>query len=373
MKALFIAPVPPPMSGNALPVKVLYENLKKDHDIELVNLSKKNHKAGIDSLSRIFKILSVLIQVGLKCKRRDLVYLAIAESFAGNIRDIIIYLLCILRLKSVVIHMLGGAGLNNMITKKKSPRFFVNRFFLKRIGGIIVEGKTQHDMFSIVTDVRKIHIIPNFAESFLFENEKSIISNFQKVDPLRIIFISNMLYGKGHFELIEAYKRLDKKLKKNIQIDFAGKIVTDYEKGRFENKIKGEKNIKYHGSVYGFEKKKLFANAHVFCLPTYYPYEGQPFCIIEAYATGCVVITTYHSGISDIFTDELNGYKVEKKSVDSLVFVLERVYREKEQLCAIALSNQRIARKKHSQIKYIELVKKAFMSVFEAKDIDNEK
>jgi glycosyltransferase involved in cell wall biosynthesis len=63
----------------------------------------------------------------------------------------------------------------------------------------------------------------------------------------------------------------------------------------------------YHGDssaciiVDGPGKKNLFSEAHIFCLPTYYPYEGQPIAILEAFASGCVVITTNHSGISDFF------------------------------------------------------------------------
>ena len=64
----------------------------------------------------------------------------------------------------------------------------------------------------------------------------------------------------------------------------------------------------------GTQKKDLYSNAHIFCLPTYYPWEGQPFCILEAYAAGCVVITTNHSGISQVFKDGINGIEVEKKS-----------------------------------------------------------
>ena len=69
----------------------------------------------------------------------------------------------------------------------------------------------------------------------------------------------------------------------------------------------------------GEKKRRLFAEAHVFCLPTYYSYyEGQPISILEAYASGCVVITTDHGGICDIFKDKINGFRVEKRSCLSI-------------------------------------------------------
>lgn len=54
-------------------------------------------------------------------------------------------------------------------------------------------------------------------------------------------------------------------------------------------------------------KLDLFVESHVFVLPTYYLFEGQPIGIIEAYAAGCVVVTTRHSNICDIFSGSING------------------------------------------------------------------
>ena len=368
MKALFVAPLPPPMTGNSLPVKILYEELKSDsnNDIEVINLSKSTHRAGVDSLSRVSKILGVLRRVWAKQKRNDIVYLSIAESFAGNSRDIVIYLICRARLNSLIIHMLGGAGMNNILGKKAGLQYRINRFFLSRLGGIIVEGKTQCDMFSRVADPNKIHIVPNFAEEFLFVPEDEVRRNFEDIEQLRILFLSNMLYGKGHIELLEAYLQLDPMLRECVVVDFAGKFVSEGDKQHFLDKMKGVENVKYHGSVSGVDKKNLYSRAHVFCLPTYYPYEGQPFCIIEAYATGCAVITTNHSGIGNVFRDEHNGFEVEKRSVESLVSAIERAVHQKDVLRSIAISNVKLAKQNHTQSAYISSMKAVFDSVSSA-------
>ena len=98
-------------------------------------------------------------------------------------------------------------------------------------------------------------------------------------------------------------------------------------------------------------RRSLFAAAHVFCLPTYYPYEGQPLSILEAYASGCVVVTTNHSGIRDVFKPEENGYEVEKKSAESIAQVLTKIAAAPAMLmmCGIAEHNNSIARADYSQ------------------------
>jgi glycosyltransferase involved in cell wall biosynthesis len=209
---------------------------------------------------------------------------------------------------------------------------------------VFVEGYKQKETFARVIDRSKIHVVFNFAENHLFINESSLRDKFSKLDPLRILFLSNMLFGKGHIELIEAISILPEEFKKMIRVDFAGKLV-DNEK-LFLEKLEGCKDFaSYHGSVSGKSKQDLFQNAHIFCMPTYYPYEGQPFSIIESMANGCFVITTYHSGIVDIFKDNVNGYVVEKKSVNDLLSVLIKVIERKFELFTIADYNYQNAKK----------------------------
>ena len=99
-------------------------------------------------------------------------------------------------------------------------------------------------------------------------------------------------------------------------------------------------NIEYLGNfIDGERKKELYLSSHIFCLPTYYPYEGQPISILEAYATGCVVITTPHGGIPDIFVDQKNGFLVESNDIGSLKQVLFKILAERSSLEQIALNN----------------------------------
>jgi glycosyltransferase involved in cell wall biosynthesis len=88
---------------------------------------------------------------------------------------------------------------------------------------------------------------------------------------------------------------------------------------------------------------QLLADAHILCLPTYY-YEGQPIAILEAYATGCVVITTNHGGIPDIFEPGRNGFYVEKRSAKSIADIIETLLVQNGQLEQIAIRNNAIAR-----------------------------
>ena len=79
--------------------------------------------------------------------------------------------------------------------------------------------------------------------------------------------------------------------------------------------------------------------SQVFCLPTYYPYEGQPISILEAYATGCAVLTTNHGGIPDIFVENHNGYLVLPQDPDSVGSALLKALNDVKALREIAIRN----------------------------------
>jgi len=291
--------------------------------------------------------------VWVKSKDVDVIYITISQSFAGNIRDILFYIICFKNLSRVIIHLHGG-GIKKLIFDKNSFLKKINNFFLKRLGDVIVLGQSLVKIFSGMIPKQRVHIVANFAEKYLFLNEKKIENKFEVTSPLRILFMSNLIIGKGYEELIDAYHGLSEELKNMVSIDFAGSFESDDDKRNFLNKVDGFEQIHYHGIVDGADKRDLFARAHVFCLPTYYYYyEGQPISILEAYASGCVVITTDHGGIRDIFKDGINGFKVQKKSSKSIKLVIEKIFDNIEQLLPMALSNRKTAHNKYKISNYI--------------------
>ena len=46
--------------------------------------------------------------------------------------------------------------------------------------------------------------------------------------------------------------------------------------------------------------------------------EGQPISIIEAMASGNLIISTSHAGITELVEDEVNGFLVNKKSPEEI-------------------------------------------------------
>ena len=162
--------------------------------------------------------------------------------------------------------------------------------------------------------------------------------------------MSNMIRKKGYQELLEAFFLLDERHRKQIIINFAGAFDSVQEKELFLNIIGECEQIKYHGIVNGEAKRSLFKDSHVFCLPTSY-FEGQPISILEAYASGCVVLTTGQCGILDIFQNNENGFLIKEPTAYAVKVSIEESLQRKDELFKIGLLNNIIAKEKFREFK----------------------
>lgn len=360
MRVLFIGPLPEPVTGQSLACQVFFEELGKKHTVDIINLSKSGFNHGLDSLGRIREVLTFIWQARRKSRASDCVYFTISESVAGNLKDLLIYLACFDSLPRMAVHLHGGAGMRELLKPSNRLLRALNRFFLRRIGAVIVLGARHVGVFKDIAPEERIHIVPNFAEDSLFLDEAAIRLKFDQIAPLRVLFLSNLIPGKGHVELVEAYKSLDANTRARVQIDFAGGFQSDDQNREFLHSTDGVPRLRYHGTVRGARKLELFHEAHLFCLPTYYPYEGQPISILEAYASGCAVMTTDHSGILDVFSHGRNGYCVEKRSAVSIRRAIERAVAEPDALCSMALHNHSEAaelyRTDHYNVRLLRIV-----------------
>lgn len=354
VKVLFIGPLPDPVTGQSLACQVLLDELKRHHDVEVINLSKQTFNQGLDSLQRVREVLGIAWQVARRHSGTDVVYLTTSESVAGNLKDVLLLALCGRRLSSVVVHLHGGAGMRELLRPNRPLLRGLNAAFLKRLGAVVVLGERHVDIFSDFVDRRRIHIVPNFAQDELFLDDAAVSAKFDNLDPLRLLFLSNLLPGKGHLELVDGLRRLPADQQRRLHLDVAGAFASDEDRADFEARVAGLPGVQIHGVVRGAQKRELLARAHLFCLPTYYPYEGQPISILEAYAAGCAVLTTDHSGIFDIFTPGENGLAVEKRSPESVAQALARALAAPQQLREMAIANRRAAQEKYRTTRYTE-------------------
>lgn len=346
LRLLFVGPLPNPLTGQSLACSVLLDDLLADHDIDVINLNpgfySKEGSHGV--VGHICRLLGKVARMHRLSRSADVVYFNNVETLAGTIKDMLFYSAAFDRLDRTVVHLHGGAGMREIMNGRWPLLAALNRFFLRRVGAMVVLGPRLVDIFSPHLPLDRIKTVANFAEDRWFANDAEIYEKFGRAEPIRLLFLSNLLPGKGYLELAQAFLRLEGDLRSRFQLDFAGGCDDPEREAAFRALIAEAPEAIYHGTVKGDAKQALLSGAHVFCLPTYYAYEGQPISILEAYAAGAAVVTTDHSGIFDTFEEDVNGWAVQKRSVESLEARLRAIAADPLALLPVALTNAATAR-----------------------------
>ena len=159
-----------------------------------------------------------------------------------------------------------------------------------------------------------VKVIPNTAGMKAIPR-RLLISKHQNPDKIIILFLSNLIDTKGYREYLEALRILGKAYSGKIRAFLCGKItITSYSEN-FRTRTEAEKDLMrliratenagidltVVNGASGSEKDRLFRNAHIFVLPS--RIEAQPISIIEAMASGAVVIASNIGEIPDQVAD----------------------------------------------------------------------
>lgn len=321
INVLLIGPISPPVTGCSIVNDLVLEKLNQQHCLSCVAINRAfpefNEAIGEFSYKKLLFYISQYFQA-YKIFRSDVTYIAIGLTFFGVLKDAPFVFISKLLGKQVVIHVHG----NYLKTQYSLLSGFKKKLFhftLSRANKGIVSSELLKDNLTPFLEENKIFSIPYFIEKTLKDiSEKDVINT----NGLNILYLSNLMEGKGIFDLFEALKILNQR-----EIPYKAKIVggVDLEqKDQIFDIIKSNPNIEYCKPIQGQEKINTYLASNVFVLPTYYKMEGQPISLLEAMLTGHIIITTNHAGIMDICSEK-NGYIVNKKSPEQIADKLEYI------------------------------------------------
>jgi len=301
-------------------------------EVIYISDSRKSATYGSFSLTRVKDSLKAIVEALGKIPRQEVIYMTIASSKLGFIRDMIIIWFAWLWKKRIILHLKGG-GYKEFYLNQSTFFQKLIRLTLGKSNHIVVLGELLRDQFYFVSNIEnKIRIIPNGLTTNLNINLAKVKSLPSTDKSLRLLYLSNLIPSKGYLILLDACIKLIKNYDIKLICDFCGDFTLtvvddkslDVEKQKedFFAQIQQaglEDYIIYHGRVSGEKKEKMLREANFFVLPTFYPWEGQPLSIIEALAFGTPVISTYHKGIPEQVKDGYNGYLMKTNAPQEII------------------------------------------------------
>jgi glycosyltransferase involved in cell wall biosynthesis len=347
INTILIGVLPLPINGQTLAFQALTNELGG----EILFLDGRRNTSFVSVFLKIITFLGLLFRLIFKLLfKKYHVYHTVSQSLEGFARDLPIVWFSQLFGSKIIVHIHGG----NFDGFYHSQKPFVQKLIRKMLmmtDSIIVLSESLIKMLDFEPTLRsKIKVIPNglpwSLEDNLFTFKRLPI---QKDEPIKIIFLSNLIESKGYLDVLEATEMLINRFNYNIQIDFCGEFIQYDDALRFQ-KIEDAKsyffdfikhknlsqNIHYQGIVDGKTKQKLLQNAHFFILPTHYKNEGQPISIIEAMANRCVVLTTNYRGISDMIKQNETGIFVEFNQPQNIAEQIHLIIQNPQQYEKIA-------------------------------------
>jgi len=278
-------------------------------------------RPGTFSLRRIFQTLQLLAVFCRQLQGVEAVYILIASSKFGFLRDACMIWASYVTGHRVILHLNGG-GYGAFYASQPS---WLQRRIVKTLSladTIIVLGEQLRDQFAFVPKIeQKICIIPNGLPLDL-DPQSVAPKSLPTAGPLHLLYLSNLIESKGYLTLLAACRILHHERGLPIHCHFCGNFIeTSVDQGEALHAAKNHffqllgawdlgDVVTYHGVVQHAKKEQLLQQAHALSLPTTYPWEGQPICIIEALAFSTPVIATPHRGIPEQVLDGYNGFLV---------------------------------------------------------------
>ena len=339
-KTILIGPLPNPVTGLSIANELALSTLNPTgRPLLSINTSPKHFSEKLGRFNLISLLHFTLNYLEIyKIFFVSKVYYTPGQTFFGVLKYAPFVLFSKFLGKEIIVHIHG-----NYVAKQYEKLDGLQKRIFRKILSYsnkgIVLSKTLHNNLSPFIAKENVFVLPNFYNKQL--TEQPVEKAFSE---LKICYLSNLMNEKGVFFFLEALEELNAK-----GISFKATIAGHIEQSQQEillNKMSQIEGIMYKGLVRGEEKSQMLQEANVFVLPTFYRMEGLPISIIEAMATGNVIITTNHGAIPDLITEGENGFLIKKKSADAIVekllFLVENPSKAKE------ISNNNILKAKRS-------------------------
>jgi len=135
----------------------------------------------------------------------------------------------------------------------------------------------------------------------------------------KFVFLGHVKPLKGIEELIAAGERLGE----GVSIDVFGPLMDGITEARFA----GLTRVRYRGTIPAGTGVRVLQDYDAMVFPTYWPGEGYPGVVIEAFAAGLPVIATRWRNIPEII-DETCGMLIEPRNVDALFDALQKLVQD---------------------------------------------
>ncbi len=346
MKLLVFAHTPPPHHGQSYAVKTLLENFGGDcrkqkipspnpYGIECYHVNARFSRGLADigefqgaKILLIFWFWLQAVWVRFRYGVENFYYVPAPGKPVALYRDWLVLLLCRPFFKKIILHW-HAAGLAKWLETVGSNRtrsLTHNRMKYADLSIVLSEFNRQDAEKQLA---QKIIVVsggisdpcPQLAEKVL-PRRRALAAARKKIlagevsspnDPagiVRVLYVALASRAKGVFDAIEGVALANQRSPLQFRLTVIGGFASDAEETELREFVRQggwQDAVEILGFVPAGQKNQAFADADIFCFPTYYSAENQPGNLIEAMAFGLPIITTRWRSIPEMLPENYPG------------------------------------------------------------------
>jgi len=313
-KVTFIGSLPPPLGGATVKNTILIEALEsKGFNLKIINILMSK----LSLLKRLFKLFFI--------KDGNLI---MSLSTKGRLFFIpYVFFLIKINHYRVILLPIGGKirdEINDMPVPLK--RLYIK--FLSEYDKIYVESEELKHQLENLINKEIVSYLPNFKK----KPDDIPIKYIPESENFKVVYLGMMTKDKGIFDMVEALELIGDEYK-DIEMHFYGSFgKNDALKKNFNNKIKCEDRIKYHGFLSNKKLIETLSSYHVFIFPTYHDGECFPGVLLDAFFAGLPVIATDWRFNSEIIKTGKNGLLCNPRDPEDLTEKIKMLYKDENLL-----------------------------------------
>jgi glycosyltransferase involved in cell wall biosynthesis len=217
----------------------------------------------------------------------------------------------------------------------------VEKKYLQSVEGFIFNSQTTKRVVNSVIESSKPSIVayPPTDRFGAPLTEQEIESRAAGTEPLRILFLGNLIHRKGVHTLLDAVEHL----KSKVVVDIVGSLSIDpgYAK-TIQMKITGANLSSFvflHNALDAQPLREKLTQAHVLCVPS--SYEGFGIVYLEGMGFGLPAIGTTEGAAGEIIRDGETGFLIPPRSADLLAARLASLAADRSLLTRLSLAARR--------------------------------
>jgi glycosyltransferase involved in cell wall biosynthesis len=213
----------------------------------------------------------------------------------------------------------------------------VEKKYLRSVDGFIFNSRTTKSAVIGLIGKAKPSIIAypptdRFGEAI---SEEEIISR-AKTNPLRILFLGNVMERKGLHTLLEAINFQLSAIKLNIVGSLNSEPVYAKQMRDYVTTNNLSSSVSFHGLLDNHPLIEKLKQAHVLVVPS--SYEGYGIAYLEGMCFGLPAIGTTAGAAGEIITEGINGFLIEPGDADLLADRLQLLNQKREVLIRMSLA-----------------------------------